>query len=76
MFLIERYVREFQATYAALMARPAGEYGWRSVRWPRAYNDWIRSAVNRRLGRVSPPSVQRLGALEVDESAPRISALR
>ena len=76
MFLIERYVREFQETYAALMARPAGGYGWRSIRWPRAYNDWIRSAVNRRLGRVSPGSVQHRGTLEVEESAPRTSALR
>ena len=76
MFLIERYVGEFQATYAALLARPAREFGWRSVRWPRAYNEWIRNAVSRRLGRVSPPSVHHRGALEVDETAPRISALR
>jgi hypothetical protein len=73
MFLIDRYVRDFQATYTALMARPAAEYGWRSVRWPRAYNEWIRNAVNRRLWRRSSSSVPRGTALEIDEPDPRIS---
>jgi glycosyltransferase involved in cell wall biosynthesis len=76
MFLIDRYVRDFQTTYAALMARPAAEYGWRSIRWPRAYNEWIRNAVNRRLGRGSRTSLPPATALEVDETTPRISALR
>lgn len=76
LFLIDRYVRDFHSTYAGLLARPADEYGWRSVRWPRAYNDWIRNAVNRRLGRRSPASMHGGAARQVDETAPRISALR
>lgn len=54
MFLIDRYVREFERTYTDLMARPAREFGWRSVRWPHAYNAWIRQAMGRRAGRFSP----------------------
>lgn len=76
MFLIDRYVRDFQTTYATLMARPAADYGWRSIRWPRAYNEWLRNAVSRRLGRRSRASRGPETALEVDETTPRISALR
>jgi L-malate glycosyltransferase len=76
MFLIDRYVRDFEATYAALLARPSGEFGWRSVRWPRVYNEWLRSAVGRRLGRESSPAVGPRTTAEVDGRNPRVSALR
>jgi L-malate glycosyltransferase len=51
MFLIDRYVREFEETYASLLARPASAWGWRRLRWPHAYNRWIGEAVRRRLAR-------------------------
>ena len=76
MFLIERYVREFEDTYAALIARPAREYGWRSIRWPHAYNDWIRRAVGRRLGRFWSPGNGHPSELETGDTNPQSSALR
>jgi len=55
MFLIDRYVREFEATYTRLLEQPAAAFGLRrAVRWPRAYNRWIRDAVGRRLGWAAP----------------------
>ena len=55
-FLIHRYVREFEGTYEQLLERPARSYSWRhNVRWPRAYNQWIRNAVGRRLDRLPRP---------------------
>jgi glycosyltransferase involved in cell wall biosynthesis len=54
LFLIDRYVRDFERTYEDLLERPAGSFTWRqNVRWPRAYNDWIRDAVSRRVGRLA-----------------------
>ena len=51
MFLIDRYVRDFQDTYEGLLDAPSADYGWvRGVRWPHAYNDWVRQAVGRRIG--------------------------
>ena len=49
-FLLDRYIREFSALYHELLERPARSYGWfgRWV-WPRTYNEWIRSAGQRRL---------------------------
>jgi hypothetical protein len=52
MFLIDRYVRDFQATYAGLLAQPRSAFGFRrAVRWPRAYNTWLHHAISRRLVR-------------------------
>jgi glycosyltransferase involved in cell wall biosynthesis len=81
MFLIDRYVREFEAKYTSLMARPASQYGWRSVRWTRAYSAWIREALARRLGRAENPGLEpRAGSPasrgETEEADSRISALR
>jgi L-malate glycosyltransferase len=76
MFLIARYVREFEDTYAALIARPGRDYGWRSLRWPHAYNDWIRRAVARRLGRRSSRADGRSPKPETSDTSPPISALR
>jgi glycosyltransferase involved in cell wall biosynthesis len=48
-FLIDRYVREFQNTYAQMMAEPSG-YGWRrGITWPRTYSSWLRQRVPRLL---------------------------
>jgi glycosyltransferase involved in cell wall biosynthesis len=56
-FLIDRYVRDFERTYETLLERPARSFTWRqNVRWPRAYNDWIRDAVSRRVGRLASSS--------------------
>jgi len=76
MFLITRYVREFENTYAGLIARPSREYGWRSVRWPHAYSDWIRRAAGRRLGRRSSPAGGHPRDLETGDTNRRFSALR
>jgi hypothetical protein len=54
MFLIDRYVREFEDTYASLLSRPASAWGWRRLRWPHAYNRWIGDAVRRRLPQAHP----------------------
>jgi glycosyltransferase involved in cell wall biosynthesis len=51
MFLIDRYVRDFEATYARLLSKPASAWGWRQLRWPPAYNRWISEAMLRRLRR-------------------------
>ena len=57
LFLIDRYVRDFERTYETLLARPAETFTWRqNVRWPRAYNDWIRHAVSRRVARLASSS--------------------
>jgi glycosyltransferase involved in cell wall biosynthesis len=56
-FLIDRYVRDFERTYETLLERPARSFTWRqNVRWPRAYNDWVRDAVSRRVGRLASSS--------------------
>jgi glycosyltransferase involved in cell wall biosynthesis len=61
MFLIERYVRDYEAVYARMIAAPPATYSWRrAARWPRAYNAWIREAAGRRLRpgsrpRLTPP---------------------
>jgi len=53
-FLIDRYIREFSALYDELLERPARSYGWfGGWVWPRAYNEWIRSAGQRRLASVA-----------------------
>ncbi|HET8624957.1 MAG TPA: glycosyltransferase family 4 protein [Gemmatimonadales bacterium] len=54
-FLLPRYVAEFEATYADLLAKPAGELGW-SGPWtsPRVYGRWLGGALRRRLGRGTP----------------------
>lgn len=52
LFLIDRYVQQFERTYERLVSAPASTYGWlRGARWPREYNRWIRDAVERRVGR-------------------------
>ena len=57
LFLIDRYVRDFERTYEDLLERPAESFTWRqNVRWPRAYNDWIRNAVSRRVARLASSS--------------------
>ena len=49
-FTVERYVREFEETYAGMLRKPAGTYGWRRpVAWPRTYTQWIRERVPRVL---------------------------
>jgi len=56
MFLIDRYVREFEATYAGLLAQPKSAFGLlHGVRWPRAYNTWVHDAISRRWGQVVHP---------------------
>jgi glycosyltransferase involved in cell wall biosynthesis len=55
LFLVDRYVREFEDLYARLLAAPASAWGWRQLRWPPAYNSWIGEAVRRRLGRSPRP---------------------
>jgi glycosyltransferase involved in cell wall biosynthesis len=49
MFLVDRYVRDFERTYETLLERPASAWGWRRLRWPHAYNRWIGEAIRRRL---------------------------
>jgi hypothetical protein len=52
LFLIDRYVRDYQDTYARLIAAPPSRYSWhKALRWPRTYNEWISDAVVRRLTR-------------------------
>jgi hypothetical protein len=49
-FMVDRYVREFQDAYTRLMAAAPAWYGWlRGARWPRAYNQWVRNALERRI---------------------------
>ena len=51
-FLLEHYVRHFEATYDELLARPRSEFGWvRGATWPRAYWRWLWSAGAGRLRR-------------------------
>lgn len=51
-FLVERYVGEFEATYARLLEAPRRVYGWpRGLRWPRVYTQWARSAVTKQASR-------------------------
>lgn len=57
MFLVDRYVREFQDLYARLMAASPAAYGWlRGARWPHAYNQWVRDALERRVRRSQHPA--------------------
>jgi glycosyltransferase involved in cell wall biosynthesis len=58
MFLIDRYVRDFEDTYSRLLATPPARYGWlHAARWPHAYNDWVRDAVGRRMRGGRQPTV-------------------
>jgi glycosyltransferase involved in cell wall biosynthesis len=50
-FSMARYVGDFEALYAALLARPRAEYSWfRSARWVPAYTRWVGRLARRRLG--------------------------
>ena len=58
MFLIERYVRDFEDAYSRLLAAPSTRYGWlRAARWPHAYNGWVRDALGRRVRGGGQPTV-------------------
>ena len=51
-FLVDRYVHEFEALYARLLAAPRATYGWaRALTWPRSYTEWTAGAARRRLAR-------------------------
>ncbi len=55
-FTMDRYVAEFEALYAGLLARPRGDFGWvRGTSWPRAYTAWVARGVRNqlRLGRTA-----------------------
>jgi glycosyltransferase involved in cell wall biosynthesis len=55
-FLVDRYVREFEDAYAALLARPAAAYGWiRGSVFPRVYARWLRERLASRLSRLVRP---------------------
>lgn len=62
MFLVDRYVREFQDLYGRLMSAAPAAYSWlRGARWPHAYNQWVRDALERRVrGSRRPDSHARL----------------
>jgi glycosyltransferase involved in cell wall biosynthesis len=50
-FTMDRYVAEFEALYASLLARPRRDFGWvHASSWPRAYTRWMAHGVRRRLG--------------------------
>ena len=52
-FLVERYVSDFEATYARLLAAPPRVYGWPgALTWPRTYTEWARSAARKQAARV------------------------
>lgn len=52
-FHVERYVSDFEAAYARLLAAPRRVYGWRrAFTWPPAYTDWARSAARKQAARV------------------------
>jgi hypothetical protein len=47
---MDRYVAEFEALYAGLLARPRGDFGWvRGTSWPRAYTAWVARGVRNQL---------------------------
>lgn len=49
-FGMEQYVRNFEALYAELLARPRSAYGWvRGVTWPPVYTEWLARGARRRL---------------------------
>ena len=51
-FLVRHYVTRFHEVYEGLLEQPRSRFGWlRGSRWPRAYNDWLATAIRRRLRR-------------------------
>ena len=51
-FLVDRYVREFEALYDRLLAAPRRTYGWPgALVWPNAYTAWAAGAARKQLAR-------------------------
>ena len=52
MFLVRRYVHDFEETYRRLLEARPETYSWaRATLWPREYYRWLRAAALRRLHR-------------------------
>jgi glycosyltransferase involved in cell wall biosynthesis len=53
-FSFTRWLADFDAAYARLLATPASDHGWvRGSTWPPVYTAWLRNAVVRRAGRLT-----------------------
>jgi glycosyltransferase involved in cell wall biosynthesis len=64
LFLIDRYVHDFEGLYTRLVNKSPATYGWlRASRWPHTYSEWLREAVEHRLAaalrRAGAPPPQR-----------------
>jgi L-malate glycosyltransferase len=50
LFLIDRYVHDFEDLFTQLVSKSPATYGWlRATRWPHTYSHWLRESLEHRV---------------------------